>query len=74
MDPHYPQETKDNCDEYYETYNTKNFYLLDIKDMRSQFSLGIGIFGSHQFNEFLEDAKWFSNNYKNVIDFDNKSK
>ena len=57
VDPHYPQETKDNCDEYYETYNTKNFYLLDIKDMRSQFSLGIGIFGSRQFNEFLEDAK-----------------
>ena len=66
-DPHFSQETKDNSEEYFETYDSKNLYLLDIKDMRCQFSIGIGVFSSIHINQFLEDAKWFADNYKNFI-------
>ena len=72
VDPHLSQETKDNCQKYFETYNSKELFLLDIKDMRCQFSIGIGVFSSVQFNQFLEDAKWFSNNYEHFIRFENK--
>ena len=71
VDPHITQETKDNSEKYYETYHTNNLYVLDIKEMRCQFSLGIAVFNARQFNQFLEDAKWFNNNYKEVITFDN---
>ena len=70
VDPHYTQETKDNSEQYYETYFTENLYLLNIKEMRNQFSLGIGVFNNQQFNQFLEDAKWFSENFNNFIRFE----
>ena len=71
-DPHITQDTKTNFEEYYETCYAENVYLLDIKEMRSQFSLAIGVYNSVQFNQFLEDAKWFSNNYEHFIRFENK--
>jgi len=71
-DPHLTQEIKDNLDEYYKTCYADNIYLLDIKEMRCQFSLAIGVFNTKQFNEFLEDAKWFNETFKDFIKFDNK--
>ena len=73
VDPHITQETKDNSEKYYETYYTNNLYLLDIKEMRCQFSLDITIFNGNQFNQFLEDAKWFSNYYMELTSFNNKN-
>ena len=40
--------------------------------MRCQFSLCVGAFNSQQFKEFLEDATWISENYKNSIKFEYK--
>ena len=67
VDPHYTQETKDNKEKNIKTYLTKHLYLLDIKEMRCQFSLAIGVFDAQQFNQFLEDVKWFSQNTKDFI-------
>jgi hypothetical protein len=72
-DPHLTQETKDNCEKYYETYNVPNIYSLDIKEMRCQFSFAIGVFSIKQLENFLDDAKWFSLNHKDVISIDDKT-
>ena len=69
-DPHISQKTEENSDNYYKTYHINDLHLLNIKEMRCQFSLGIGAFNAIQLNEFLEDAKWFNQNYKNFIKFE----
>jgi len=71
-DPHFSQKTENNSEHYYETYHTNNLYLFKIKEMRCQFSLCVGAFNSQQFKEFLEDATWISENYKNSIKFEYK--
>ena len=67
VDPHHTQEIKDNKEKNLKTYLTKHLYLLNIKEMRCQFSLAIGVFNAQQFNHFLEDVKWFSQNTINFI-------
>lgn len=69
-DPHISQKTEENSENYYKTYHTNDLYLLNIKDMRCQFSVGVGAFNAQQLNEFLEDAKWLSQNCKNFIKFE----
>ena len=69
-DPHFSQKTEKNPEKYAETYCTDNFYLLNIKEMRCQFSLCVCAFNAQQLNEFLEDAKWFEQNFKKVIKFE----
>jgi hypothetical protein len=69
-DPHFSQKTEKNPEKYAETYRTDNFYLLNIKEMRCQFSLCVNAFNAQQLNEFLEDAKWFEQNFKKVIKFE----
>ena len=48
----------------YESYYTENTYLLNIKELSSELTLGIGIYNFNQFKQFLEDIKWFSDNFK----------
>ena len=48
----------------YESYFTENIYLLDIKDLSSELTLGVGIFNSAQFLQFLDDINWFNDNLK----------
>jgi len=67
VDPHHTHEIKDTKEKNLKTYLTKHLYLLHIKEMRCQFSLAIGVFNAQQFNHFLEDVKWFSNNTQNFI-------
>ena len=69
-DPHFSQKTEKDPEKYSESYHTDNFYLLNIKEMRCQFSLCVSAFNSQQLNEFLEDAKWFQQNYEKVIKFE----
>ena len=64
FDPHYNQQINNNFEKDYESYYTENIYLLDIKDLSSELTLGIGIFNSTQFIQFLEDIKWFEENFK----------
>ena len=59
-DPHYNQYVTNNADRDYESYYTDNLYLLDIKDLSSELTLGIGIFNSRQFTQFFDDLKWFN--------------
>jgi hypothetical protein len=37
---------------------------MDIKDLSSELTLGIGIFNLNQFIQFLDDLNWFNENYK----------
>ena len=73
VDPHYNQQIKNDFDKDYKTYFTDNFYLLDIKDLSSELTLGIGIFNHKQFIQFMDDLKWFNDNLRNkhFITFDN---
>ena len=64
LDPHYNQELNNNFEMDYESYFTENIYLLDIKDLSSELTLGIGIFNSTQFLQFLDDINWFNDNLK----------
>ena len=66
VDPHYNQLITNNSDRDYESYYTDNIYLLDIKDLSSEFTLGIGIYNAVQFNQFFEDLKWFNDNFKDL--------
>ena len=66
VDPHYNQLITNNPDRDYESYYTDNLYLLDIKDLSSELTLGIGIYNALQFNQFLEDLKWFNDNLKDL--------
>ena len=45
---------------------TYNIYLLDIKDLSSEFTLGIGIYNAVQFNQFFEDLNSFNDNFKDL--------
>ena len=58
-DPHYNQYTTNSPDRDYESYYTENLYLMDIKDLSSELTLGIGIFNSNQFTKFLDELNWF---------------
>jgi len=71
-DPHYNQQITNNSDRDYESYYTDYLYLLDIKDLSAELTLGIGIFSSRQFTQFLDDLKWFKDNLKdlNLISFE----
>ena len=69
-DPHFSQKTEKNSEKYYKTYHTNDFYLLNIEEMRCQFSLCISAFDANQLNEFLEDAKWFNQNFMTFIKFE----
>ena len=64
LDPHYNQELNNNFEMDYESYFTENIYLLDIKDLSSELTLGVGIFNSTQFLQFLDDINWFNDNLK----------
>lgn len=65
-DPHYNQQITNDPDKDYESYYTENLYLLDIKDMSSELTLGIGIFNSMQFTQFFDDLNWFNDNLENL--------
>ena len=66
--PHYNQQITNNSHRYNESYYTDNLYLLDIKDLSSELTLGITIFNSVQLTEFLDDLKWFNDNLdENII-------
>ena len=64
FDPHYNQKITNDIEKDYESYYTENIYLLDIKDLSSELTLGIGIYNFNQFKQFLEDIKWFADNFK----------
>ena len=64
FDPHYNQQINNDPEKNYESYYTENIYLLDIKNLSSELTLGIGLFSSNQFNQFLDDIQWFVDNYK----------
>ena len=67
-DPHYNQQISNNSERDYSSYYTDNLYLLDIKDLSSELTLGITIFNSIQLTEFLDDLKWFNDNLnENII-------
>ena len=64
FDPHYNQQINNDFEKNYESYSTDNIYLLDIKNLSSELTLGIGLFCLNQFNQFLEDIQWFVDNFK----------
>ena len=66
VDPHYNQQTTNNSDKDYESYYTDNLYLLDIKDLSEELTLGIGIFNSKHFTQLFDDIKWFNDNLKDI--------
>ena len=67
VDPHYNQYTTNSPDRDYESYYTENLYLMDIKDLSSELTLGIGIFNFNQFIQFLDDLNWFNENLKGQL-------
>ena len=71
FDPHYNQKITNDLEKDYESYYTENIYLLDIKDLSSELTLGIGIYNFNQFKQFLDDLKWFADNFKDkcIISF-----
>ena len=64
FDPHYNQQINNDFEKDYESYYTENVYLLDISNLSSELTLGIGIFSSTQFIQFIDDIKWFEDNFK----------
>ena len=66
-DPHYNQYTTNSPDRDYESYYTDNLYLMDIKDLSSELTLGIAIFNSSQFTQFLDELNWFKENLKGQL-------
>ena len=66
VDPHYNQQTTNNFERDYGTYYTENLYLLDVKELASELTLGIGIYNSRQFSQFLDELKWFKDNFKDL--------
>ena len=71
LDPHYNQQIDNDFEKNYESYYTENTYLLNIKELSSELTLGIGIYNFNQFKQFLEDLKWFADNFKDkcIISF-----
>ena len=71
FDPHYNQQINHDLEKDYESYFTENIYLLDMKNMSSELTLGIGIYNSNQFTQFLDTIKWFADNFKDkcIISF-----
>ena len=40
---------------------------MDIKDLSSELTLGIAIFNSSQFTQFLDELNWFKENLKGQL-------
>ncbi len=69
VDPHFNQQAIDiyqkDCN--LTSYFTPELYLMDIRELSSELTLGIGIYNSKQLSLVLEDLTWFSNNYPDFI-------
>ena len=65
-DPHLNQKAdeKDIC-----SYEIKDLYLLDIKELCSGLTLGININNSTDLKILIYDLYWLSKNYPNIISF-----
>ena len=59
-DPHLNQEITGNLLKDNEKYFNENLYLMDIKEMSSSFSFGVGIFNKNHLMQFFEDIDWFN--------------
>ena len=59
-DPHLNQEITGNLNKDNEKYYNTNLYLMDIKEMSSSLSFGVGIFNKNHLMQFFEDIDWFN--------------
>ena len=66
-DPHFCQkvEEKDNL----LSYNIPELYLLNVKELSSELTIGVAIFDINDFKIFIEDLEYLHKNYPNFIRF-----
>ena len=65
-DPHLNQKIEDND---ITSYEIKDLYLLNVKDLSSGITLGISINNSNDFRTLVYDLDWFYKNYPSIITF-----
>lgn len=66
-DPHFCQkvEEKDNL----LSYNIPELYLLNVKELSSELTIGVAIFDINDFKIFIEDLEYLHKTYPNFIRF-----
>jgi hypothetical protein len=65
-DPHLNQKIEDND---FNSYEIKDLYLLNVKELSSGITLGISINNSNDFKTLVYDLDWFYKNYPSIITF-----
>ena len=65
-DPHLNQKVEDDD---ITSYEIKDLYLLDIKELSSEITFGININNSTDFKILIYELQWFNKNYPNIISF-----
>lgn len=65
-DPHLNQKIEDND---ITSYEIKDLFLLNVKDLSSGITLGININNSNDFKTLAYDLDWFYKNYPSIITF-----
>ena len=65
-DPHLNQKIEDND---ITSYEIKDLYLLNVKELSSGITLGISINNSNDFKALVYDLDWFYKNYPSIITF-----
>ena len=65
-DPHLNQRAEING---FSTYEIKDLYLLDVKELSSSLTIGINVNNSTDLKILVSELQWFHKNHPNVINF-----
>ena len=65
VDPHLNQKVENQIN--YVSYNIPTMYLLDVKELSSELTVGINISTSNDLKQFFTDIKWFNDNIQNFL-------
>ena len=65
VDPHLNQKVENPTN--YISYNIPTMYLLDVKKLSSELTIGINISTSNNLAQFFTDIQWFNDNIPNFI-------
>ena len=66
-DPHLNQQTTHNIEVDYKTYLVEDLFLLDVKELSSELTLGVTIFCEKDFSNFFDDIRFFEKEFPGFI-------
>lgn len=68
-DPHFNQKVEENEDKMISSYRANDFFLMDIKELSPELTVGIALCSQNDFEQFLNDLSWFQQICPNLLSY-----